>query len=262
MKRFALISVITVFAYMLLSTCVFAGIPYDDNFNDNSINPALWQRFTEEGGDIAEVNQQLEYTSSTTADSQGYLSSNWFIDLTQPFQAKLDFNSSGAPDASGVSSDVWLILLNPYNIGNNLGELWMANGVYDNGYMDGRAWWAASMLTEDSAHIELFTSTTTTSGTFYMWSNPPNTNTILVGYQDFSNHYMSFDISGWGTNVGYFDIGGWSDGTSISSGMYLDNFELVQGRVVPRTVIPVPSSLLLSGLGLLSAGLFKRKRRV
>lgn len=261
MKRFALISVITVFAYMLLSTCVFAGSTYDDNFNDNSINPALWQKFAEEGGDIAEINQQLEYTSSTTADSQGYLSSNWFIDLTKPFQAKLDFDSSGAPDASDVSSDVWLILLNPYNIGNNLGELWMANGVYDNGYIDGRAWWAASMLTEDSAHIELFKSTTTTSGTFYMWSDTPYT--ILVGHQGFGNpYYYSFDISGWGSNVGYFDIGGWSDGTTISSGMYLDNFELVQGSVIPRPVIPAPSAILLAGIGLLSAGLFKRKRRV
>ena len=251
MKRFALINVITVFANMLLSTYVFAGSPYDDYFNDNSINPALWQKFAEAGGDIAEVNQRLEYTSSSTADSQGFLSSNWFIDLTEPFQAKLDFDSSGAPDASDVSSDVWLILLNPYNIGDSLGELWMANGVYDNYYMDGRAWWACSMETEDSADKELFTSTDVTSGTFYMWSNTPNT--ILVGYQDFDNYYMSFDISGWGTNVGYFDIGGWSDGTSISSGMYLDNFELVQG-----TVVPEPSSLLLSGLGLLSAGLFKK----
>jgi len=249
MKRFALINVITVFANMLLSTYVFAASPYDDNFNDNSINPALWQKFAEAGGDIAEVNQRLEYTSSTTADSQGYLSSNWFIDLTQPFKAKLDFDSSGALSVS----DVWLILLNPYNKPGSLGELWMANGVYDNVYMNGRAWWAASMLTEDSADVELFTSTTTTSGTFFMWSDTPYT--ILVGHQDFVNPYYSFDISGWGSNVGYFDIGGWSDGTTISSGMYLDNFELVQGRVVP---IPAPSSLLLSGFGLLSAGLFKK----
>ena len=249
MKRFPLLSVITVVVYMLLPTHISAAGPYDDNFNDNSINPVLWQKITEQGGHINEVNQRLEYTSSTTAhteDTQGYLSSNWFIDLTQPFKAKLDFDSSGAPEASNVWSDVWLILVNPYRGPDRTDELWMANGVYNNQ----RSWWGCSILTTDVMD-QLFTNTTTTSGTFFMWSNTPHT--IMVGHQDFVTPYQTFDISSWGSNAGYFDIGGWSKGTIISSGMYVDNFELVQG-----SVIPAPSSLLLAGLGLLSAGLFKK----
>jgi len=254
MKRFALLSVITVVVYMLLPTHISAAGPYDDNFNDNSINPVLWQKITEQGGHINEVNQRLEYTSSSTAhteDTQGYLSSNWFIDLTQPFKAKLDFDSSGAPEASNVWSDVWLILVNPYRGPDRTDELWIANGVYNNQ----RSWWGCSILTDDEME-QLFTNTTTTSGTFYMWSDTPNN--ILVGHQDFDTPYQSFDISSWGSNAGYFDIGGWSDGTTISSGMYLDNFELVQGSVI--SVIPAPSAILLAGIGAGLVGWLRRRR--
>jgi hypothetical protein len=129
-----------------------------------------------------------------------------------------------------------------------------------------------------SAYTNSFAGTATTtlygidstSDSLYI-QNPPNNGTqILVGALGVNaTSIVGFDIS-WPGNVGYaaLNVGGVSSLYSINLstgaaslvGAIGSGTQSITGLAVRNDVVPEPSSVVLTGLGLFAAALYRRRR--
>ena len=214
-----------------------------DDFNDNSMDPALWGLDEVKGqGQLNEINGRLEYSTSGSGTNED--------SSDRPLRRRFPYNTS------------WEIKLDVTNTASVVGRQWGSFGINIESSLDG----------EDEIEVELAASSMVWSE-FHENGNyigdasgfvPSTTTTIRMSFNSvtkvftvsyFNGTWIDFGTFGvngsggfngnanWGlTNSDYFKayIFGYSMGIAVTSGeIYGDNFQETGGVPLPPTELVV-----------------------
>ena len=255
MKR-ALRAVLSAFVLAAAPSAHAVTLPGSDDFDDNSVDPALWEQPDLGTGTLSEVNQRLEYTVSPAGDALpiriwGHSRANY--DEAWSIQLDLHVADVGALlDGQdllfgfGVSDGIYTAAVNlEYeNVGGTL-----LRGFH--------------AVNEGPGGVELMVPTTTTDGAAQLIFDPL-TKELHYWYDDDGatggytwTLFQTVDLDAPGTDWGLAPgadlivaVFAESHGIAVASGdAHGDNF----------AIVPEPSAGLLIGFGLLLLGAARRR---
>lgn len=258
MKKLLLISAVSLLT--IVTTSVADALPSDD-FNDNVMDPSLWNLYQENPNAwLEEINQRLELRSAAGVEEAValYAANGWGFLTTNNFSFKADFHcsSTSGPEYSefNVMLGIGKGVNDPVTIENNNATI--AAGYYVDEY-ESESFFSCDKTT-DGIHVnEGWQSRSQDNGTLYI-SYDASEDKLYLSDTGYDSPWVTISdlLKGeWDSPVVSLFLGGYVDNIALNSGdAFLDNFVVDSGSVIPE-----PATISVLGLGGLVLALRKRK---
>lgn len=227
-------------AFLLVTACLIAlppawGGTIIDNFDDNSIDTSLWTIIQDPYITVQETGGRLRFTMAANLPStelHGSAISSKFV-LSGDFDMQVDYYLVTSP---------W-----PQDGGSRAGLVTSSATVERVSNLDGQFYYSLGVRnTTDDLSGKLRLTRTTTGGTTttmgYYWT--------VIGWNKFSGSGSPSDIDTIAQLATWNDLWG---GTQTV--IEFDNFQ-----VTGPNVVPLPSTLLLLGAGMVSLAAYRRRK--
>jgi hypothetical protein len=264
---------ITICAAAVLAVFANSGTyasPWDDNFDDNSMNTSLWSYYQQDSSSefLLEQNGRLELLSNTVNSySYGalYYANGWSLSTAADFALKADFHNS-------YDGTDWVEVMiglqgGDFNLDPSNFSVLGIQAVTDTEgeeHISG-AMFSGFCYTNGEETIDQRLIRVASDGTLFISYNSAEDDLYLsyTGYGEINADYTIEDVlvNSWNCDYVTPFIGGDTEIELISGIAYLDNFVVDSGTIYNVNVVPVPGAVLLGSMGISLAGWLLRKRR-